>query len=469
MTRKVLPKDPLAGATLSDLISAVRRRELTASALVQTYLERIALLDPQLGAFEHVAWDIARAEAAECDRRLSLGEDVGPLAGLPIAVKDLFVVDGMPTGGGSNLDVSAMLTTGDGPVVARLRAAGAIVLGKTRTVEFAFGASGISLSRGTPWNPADAREHRIPGGSSSGSAVAVAAGLAAFALGSDTGGSVRIPAALCGIFGLKTSLGHWATEGVLPLSPTFDTVGLLSRSAADAAVVFELLSDARLPPAPDLAGLRFAEPSGYDLPLEPEVDAAFQAALDKLRGLGVTFGPVEMAEASERADVFPVVLATELMDRFGADRFARDRGSIDPVVAKRMERGLQADRTPYDTAITRHAALTDLMAERLAGFDGWVSPTTAVVAPVTDAFEDVERGLQLTLGITCYTQPGNLFGQCAVTLPLSSDKLPIGFQISASAGLDAELLAIALGLEAVFGQAAPRDMSDFLAGEIQDE
>ena len=280
------------------------------------------------------------------------------------------------------------------------------------------------------------------------------------------GDSVRIPAALCGIFGLKTSPGLWSTEGVLPLSPTFDTVGLLTRSAADAALVFEQLSDAHLPPAPDLTGLQFAEPANYEPPMEPDVEAAFQAATDSLQASGVRFGTLEMAEAADRVEVFPVVLATELMDRFGAARFARDRDAIDPVVAKRMETGLETDRTRYDNAIARHAALKDIMSERLVGFDGWVSPTTAVVAPVTDAFEDIERGLQLTLGITCYTQPANLFGQCAVTLPLPSDTLPIGFQVSASAGRDAELLAIALSLEAMFGRAEPRDMSDFLAGEI---
>ncbi len=457
-----LPTDPLGGVSLSDLSTALQRRELTASDLVETYLQRIACLDRRLHVFEHIAWDSARAQAAEIDRRLRSGETLGALAGIPVAIKDIFVVDGMPTTGGSNLDVSAMLPAAEGPIVAKLRSAGAVILGKTRTVEFAFAASGVNISRGTPWNPADAREHRVPGGSSSGSAVAVAAGLAAFALGSDTGGSVRIPAALCGVFGLKTSVGLWPTDGVLPLAPTFDTVGLLTRSAGDAALVFEALSDARLPPPPDPAQLRLAQPVGYRPEVEPAVQEAFDAAIGRLQAVGVEFGTVAMAEASERADVFPVVLATELMDLFGADRFLRERSGIDPVIAKRMERGLDSDRSAYEGAVARHKALAQIMAERLTGFDGWVAPTTAIVAPVAEAFQDVARGLELTLGITCNTQPANLFGQCAVTLPLSSDPLPTGFQIAALDGRDAHLLATACAVEAVLGRPQPLDLSGFV-------
>jgi aspartyl-tRNA(Asn)/glutamyl-tRNA(Gln) amidotransferase subunit A len=456
-----LPDDPLAAMSLPDLAMRLENRELTSLELVNIYLARIDRLDPALQAFEHVARESARAQATEIDRRRLAGEALGPLAGLPVAVKDLFVVDGMPTRGGSNLDLSGFLPESEGPIVTKLRSADAIIIGKTRTVEFAFGASGISLSRGTPWNPADASQRRIPGGSSSGSAVAVAAGLAAFALGSDTGGSVRIPAALCGVFGLKTSFGLWPTAGVLPLSPTFDTVGLITRTAIDAAFVFEVLSSAAQPPAPHLSRVRLALPGGYEPTLEPAVRDAFAAAVARLRTEGVTFGTVEMPEAAERSAVFPVVLATELMDIFGAERFTADRAHIDPVIAERMARGLQPDRTPYTEAILRHTVLKDVMIGRLKDFDGWVAPTTAIVAPAAEAFGDVERGLELTLGITCYTQPVNLFGQCAVTLALPSLSLPVGFQIAAASGQDAQLLALACEVERVLGRAAPADVTGF--------
>jgi aspartyl-tRNA(Asn)/glutamyl-tRNA(Gln) amidotransferase subunit A len=161
--------------------------------------------------------------------------------GVPVAVKDIFTVDGMPTTVGSQLDLEELLEA-EGPVVRQLRQAGCVILGKTKTVEFAFGPAGTNALRGTPKNPWDAAVARLPGGSSSGSAVAVAAGLCAFALGSDTGGSIRLPAALCGFFGLKTTVGHWSTKGGSPLSSTLDSVGILSRSAQDAALIYATVS-----------------------------------------------------------------------------------------------------------------------------------------------------------------------------------------------------------------------------------
>ena len=456
-----LPSDPLRDTSLARLAQRVRAGDLRAADLVEVYLARIAALEPKLQAFEHVDAAAARRDAAEIDRRRAAGAPLGPLAGLPVAVKDLFVVDGMPTTGGSALDLSAMLPVREGPFVAALRAAGAVILGKTRTVEFAFGATGINHIRGTPWNPADMSVHRIPGGSSSGSAVAVAGGLAAFAIGSDTGGSVRIPAALCGTFGLKTSRGLWPTDGVLPLAPTFDTVGLLTRSAADADFLFAALqgpgSTVR-PPAP--SELRLVLPTGYDSPSEPAVAAAFAAAVEALSAAGVALGEVAMAEATERAGIFPVVLAAELMERFGRARFDAERARIDPLVATRMERALSTAPSEYRAAVQRTRDLAAIMEDRLSGFDGWIAPTTAILAPEVSAFEDLDRALDLTLGITCNTQPANLFDQCAVTVPLPVDGLPVGFQIAAPAGRDARLLAIARTLEQVLGGGRPPASSD---------
>src|SRR5262249_24931221 len=159
----------------------------------------------------------------------------------PIAVKDVFAVAGMPTSAGSRLDV-ADLVGSEGTFVKRLKQAGCVILGKTKTVELAYGAAGINTIRGTPWNPWHPTVHRVPGGASSGSAVAVAAGLCAFATGTDTGGSVRLPAAFCGVFVLKTTAGLWPCDGVLPLSPALDSIGLLTRSAADASFAFAALA-----------------------------------------------------------------------------------------------------------------------------------------------------------------------------------------------------------------------------------
>jgi len=228
-----LPADPLASG-IEAYARRLRRSEITVEAATKAYLDRIGALDPHFGAYQHVAAGPALAEAQALDRLLAAGGDLGPLTGVPVAIKDIFAVDGTPTTAGSKLDVLDLIGP-EGPFVKRLRQAGCVILGKVKTVEFALGAVGISQPRGTPWNPWDAAVHRIPGGSSSGPAVAVAAGLCGFAIGSDTGGSVRLPACFCGTFGHKTSVGLWPTAGVFPLSGALDTIGPLTASAADGA------------------------------------------------------------------------------------------------------------------------------------------------------------------------------------------------------------------------------------------
>jgi aspartyl-tRNA(Asn)/glutamyl-tRNA(Gln) amidotransferase subunit A len=459
-----LPDDPMGGQDIAALAEAIRSGRTTAERVTRACLDRIARLDPALGAFEHVAPEAAISAAREVDAAIAAGRDPGPLCGVPVAVKDLLAVEGMPTTGGSLVDVSD-LCGAEGTFVGRLRATGAVILGKTRTVELAFGATGINLVRGTPWNPADAGAHRIPGGSSSGSAVAVAAGLAAFAIGSDTGGSVRNPAALCGIFGLKTTYGLWPTDGVIPLAPSFDSIGLLTRSAADARTVFAALEGSAPPALPDVSGLRLARPTGYPLPadaaIDAEVAAAFDAALDRLARRGVTITDVAVPEAAERETIFPLAFAVELMERFGLERFEANRDRLDPVVAVRLERAIGADMKAYHAAIARHRALVGIMRDRMAGLDGWIMPTTLITAPKVEDFSDPDRGLQLTMGITRNTQPANLFGQCAVSLPLPGTRLPVGLQLVAAPGRDAELIALACAVAEVTGSPPLPDVRAF--------
>ena len=218
----------------------------TGGDTVRALLGCIAEADDQLQCFEHVLGQNMEQQQVVCGAAVRRRR---PLEGVPVAMKDIIAVDGMPTSCGSILEERGVvdisrLVGAEGPFVRRLRDdLGCVVIGKTKTVEFASGGLGINPVRGTPWNPADLDQHRIPGGSSSGSAAAVAAGLAGFAIGSDTGGSVRIPAALCGVVGLKTSVSRaaWPTAGVLPYSATFDTLGLLARSVADACFIFSAI------------------------------------------------------------------------------------------------------------------------------------------------------------------------------------------------------------------------------------
>ena len=280
--------DPFA--SLAELAAALARGEASALELAESYLERIRRLDPALHAYVHVDENLARRHARAADERRASGLRLGPLDGVPVALKDLLEIEGFPTGVGSALWKQRISTT-TATVVRHLLAAGMVPLGKTHMVEFAFGTWGANPHLGTPRNPWDLATHRVPGGSSSGSGVAVAAGLAPAAIGSDTGGSVRIPAALNGITGLKTSGGLVSTEGAFPLSTTLDTIGPMTRSAADAALLAAaMLGDgaaarafaalAASEPAASLAGVRIAVLPADQFPIavEPEVAAAVEAA-----------------------------------------------------------------------------------------------------------------------------------------------------------------------------------------------
>src|ERR687891_1672815 len=227
-------------ATITDLASLIRSGEPTGPVqLTEACLERIAGLDKRLHAFIAVTRDRALAEARAAETLLRGGHDLGPLHGIPYAVKDLYDVKGRATTAGTRL-LAGNVAARDCPAVRRLAAAGMVLLGKTHTVQFAFGGVGINHDHGTPHNPWSPTPH-APGGSSSGSGVAVGAGLAPAALGTDTGGSVRIPAALCGTVGFKTTVGRISRAGVYPLSWTLDSVGPLARSVEDAALVYQAL------------------------------------------------------------------------------------------------------------------------------------------------------------------------------------------------------------------------------------
>ena len=226
--------------TIVELGRALRAGSITPTALAEQYLQRIDQLNGKLGAFKHVTAERAMAQARAAEAEMSAGIDRGPLHGIPYAAKDLYDVAGAPTTAGCPL-LESNIAKRDCAVIRKLNDAGAVLLGKTITVQFAYGGAGINNQQGTPHNPWH-REPRLPGGSSSGSAVAVASGMVPMALGSDTGGSVRIPAALCGVSGLKTTVGQISRAGVFPLSWSLDSVGPLTHTAEDAALVYAALA-----------------------------------------------------------------------------------------------------------------------------------------------------------------------------------------------------------------------------------
>lgn len=462
-----LTPDPLTGMNLAELGHRFRAGRISSEAMTRAYLSRIDQLDARLGAFQHVAADSALQQARAIDALRSSGVDLGPLMGIPIAVKDLFAIDGMPVTAGSHMPLTDIIG-GEGPFVKTLKRAGCVILGLTKTVEFALGASGISSTRGTPWNPWDADVHRLPGGSSSGSAVAVAAGLCALAIGTDTGGSVRVPAALCGIFGLKTTVGHWPTEGVFPLSTTLDSIGLLTRDASDAALAFSALSrpttPAAVPPIPAPGTLRLGRLRGYmDTQIDPDVRTAFDAGVERLRTAGITIEDVDLPEAEERERLMPTILSAEIIATLGRERFETQRHAMDPVVAGRAATGLEIGAENYIRALHRRLVLEKSVTQRLQGFDGWISPTCAVPPlPVAD-FADPDEGAALARTVTRCSQPGNVFGLCGVNIPMASEtRLPIGFQLLCTPHAEHRALAVATALTPLLGPTQAPVMTGFI-------
>src|SRR4051812_15861459 len=287
--------------SLRDLSAGLSTRRFSPVDVVEACLSRIAALEPRLHAFVHVHAAEARLAAEAADKAIRAGHGLGPLHGIPIALKDLVEFKGHVTTRGCAVHKDRV-STYTATLAQKLLSQGMIVLGKTHTVEFAYGAWGTNEHMGTPWNPWDMKTQRTPGGSSSGSAVAVAARMAPCAIGTDTGGSVRIPASWCGITGLKTSVGRISTYGVLPLSPTLDTPGPFARSVEDCAILLEVLEGydsrdpltASLPPSnpmPTLRrgvkGLKLARlPDAERGEFDPEVLAAFDRSLKELADMG---------------------------------------------------------------------------------------------------------------------------------------------------------------------------------------
>ncbi|MFC1456004.1 amidase [Microvirga arabica] len=461
----VLEDDPLGQGGLSDFARRFRAGEISSEQATRAYLSRIELLDPRLGAFQHVAAEQALETARAIDALYSAGTDLGPLMGVPVAVKDLFVVKGMPTTAGTKMNIDDIAGP-EGPLVKSLRQAGCVILGKTKTVEFALGITGVSSAQGTPINPWDAQTPRLPGGSSSGSGVAVAAALCAFAIGSDTGGSVRVPAAFNGIFGFKTTPGFFSTVGAFPLAPHLDTPGLLTRSARDAAIaVAALTGEMEARPLP-VEALRLGVPQEYFFDnLDPVVEAQIRGAMEALSAAGSRLRPVSVPEASERERYFPAVLPACLVATLGRDRFLAGRDHMDPIVAKRATSGLDVTAADYLTLEAKRTKSRQSVSEKFVGFDGWVTPTTATPPPSVADLDDEQKALELALGMTRNTQPANYFACPAVSVPLPQKpgNLPIGLQIICPEGADLEALSIALAIEDVLGTSEAPDLTNFLS------
>ena len=444
-----MSQDVFGFETITSLAARFRSGSLSPFAVTEQFLDRIGALDGGLHAFLEVTRDRALAEARAAELALRGGLDLGPLHGIPYAAKDLFDVKGVPTTVGTRL-LATNVASEDCAAVRRLAASGMVLLGKTHTVQFAFGGVGINHDQGTPRNPWHPTAH-VPGGSSSGSGVAVAAGLAPVALGTDTGGSVRIPAALCGAVGLKTTVGRISRAGVYPLSWSLDSVGLLARSVEDAALVYQALQGPDLRDETTLAvtphdvlsdlgrgvkGLRLAFPETLFFDdVEPEVSEAVEDAGKVLAGLGAhveRMAVPEVAEAmSERKRA--LMIAAEAC-AINAKWLDGHFDTLDPVVAHRMAAGRSMAATEYFTLQRKWAELRERVQRTLRGVDALLVPTTPIPAkPVATIDASPEAYVEHNALYLRNTSVGNNLNLCGVSVPcgFTYEGLPIGLLIYA--------------------------------------
>jgi aspartyl-tRNA(Asn)/glutamyl-tRNA(Gln) amidotransferase subunit A len=400
--------------------------------------------------------DDALLAARAADARQARGEPALPLDGLPVTIKDLYDVAGRTTLAGSVLREGRAVATRDAPSVARLRAAGAAITGLTNMSEFAFSGVGINPHRGTPRNPADAAVARVPGGSSSGAAVSVALRLAVAGLGSDTGGSIRIPAALCGLVGFKSTQRRTPLAGAFPLSTTLDTVCSMSRSVADCLLVDGVLAGAPLQvPARTLAGARLLVPQTVVLDaLDDTVARAFERALSRLSAAGAVIVQQPLPELAEVAQInAPGGLSAIEAFATHRDDMRTQRERFDHRVALRVALGEAVSAADYIHILRRRADWIVRMEARLQGFDALACPTTPIVAPEiaplvgrdpeSDAAFFKANNLLLR-----NTFPINFLDGCSFSLPChGAGELPVGLMLSAPGGHDAALAALALAAE----------------------
>jgi aspartyl-tRNA(Asn)/glutamyl-tRNA(Gln) amidotransferase subunit A len=389
--------------------------------------------------------DTARAAADASDARVARGRSLGPLDGVIVSIKDLFDVAGEPTRAGSKiLAEEAGPAAADAVIVQRLRQAGAVIIAKTNMTEFAFSGIGANPHFGTPGNPRDRR--RVPGGSSAGAPVAVADGMCDIAIGTDTGGSVRIPAALCGLVGFKPSRQRVPTEGAFPLSKTLDSVGPIGRNVADCANADAIMAGEEFVPLEEIAlgGLRFGLPEGLLLErLDDIVAPAFKAAVARLDAGGVRISHEELpllddwVTVNERGGVIPPEACTVHRDRL------RRRGTdIDPNVRIRIERGCAVSEADFAETLRERRRLVAAMNARLAGLDVLVMPATAIIAPTIAEVDDPKVFAVRNAAVLRNTSMVNFFDLCAISLPLPAS-LPVGLMLVARNGQDRRLLRIA--------------------------
>jgi aspartyl-tRNA(Asn)/glutamyl-tRNA(Gln) amidotransferase subunit A len=437
----------MANPTIQQLAADLAAGRTTSRKLAEEALERIENADGEGSKAFIKVWPkqaLAAADASDALRHTGLVPSL--LAGIPVSIKNLCDVAEETTLAGSKALDDAPAAQEDAPVVARLRAAGAIIVGSTNMSEFAFSGVGFNPHYGTPGNPADRR--RVPGGSSSGAAVSVADRMAVAALGTDTGGSVRIPAAVCGIVGFKPTARRVPIDGVVPLSTSLDSIGPLASSVEDCAIVDAVFAGepVAIPEAMPLAGLRLAVPRHFVMDdLDPVVARAFERTLKVLAAKGVKVEHIDLTLLNELPGInakggFAAAEAyawhKELIARRGRD--------YDPLVAPRILRGKEMSAADYIELLGRRIDLQRRVSAITANYDAVAMPTCAIVAPTLDEVATSEGFTKKNMLLLRNTTVGNFLDRCGISLPChEAGELPVGFMLMGEAMADKRLLAMA--------------------------
>ena len=447
--------DPSLG--ISSVLAALEAGEVSSSELVESYLGRIEALDGELRAFVTVTSERARAGAAAADEARVAGRSLGPLHGLPIALKDNIATAGIRTTMGSSFFADSVPEE-DAPVWRRLRDAGAVLLGKTQLHEFAYGATTQNPHHGRCRNPWDTS--RTPGGSSGGSGAATGAALCAMAIGTDTGGSVRIPASLNGVYGIRPTLGRVPNTGVFHVSWSFDTVGPLARSLADMAASFDVIAgyDAADPvsinrQAPTLVDALERDPTGLRVGVpgefffddaDPEIESATRAAADDLAAAGLDVVPIEVPGAADALESCTRIIWSEAT-AMHAGRMEHNPDGFGDDVRHRLSFGQKVSGPEYARRLEHRRTWRRSLEHVFESVDLILSPMNLIAAPSADAemIETTARLTRLTYGWSLGDLP-------AISIPcgITSDGLPIGFQLAAAPWQDATLVSAAAAYKA---------------------
>jgi len=453
--------------SISLLAVALRNGKTTSVALAEEMIENHGRWGVSLDAYKCRQDDQFLAEARAADAAFAAGLDFGPLQGIPVSVKDLYGVSGYQTFAGSPAPLPEKWNR-EGPVVGALRAALAPVAGKTHTVEFAFGGIGSNAHWGTPRNPWDPTTHRVPGGSSAGAGISLCEGSALLALGSDTAGSVRVPASFTGNVGVKTSFGRWSLDGIVPLSPSLDTAGVLARTVPDAVLAFAAIDPLTDTPGEVLlAGLSELIPSDVHIGVcdhffegcDPGVAEGVHTALDELVAAGAQMTKFDLPEAVAADEIFMRGgLAAPEFAAFINGEIVQSKATLDPNVASRFESMEAITAVDY---LLRRDRLVELAAsadDRLAEVDVIVGPTVTITPPTVDAVSDGDGYRMNNMAALRNTRTGNLLALSAVTIPVALDKagMPVGLQIMAPLDQDERALAVALAFEKLLGDRMQR-------------